>query len=168
MHSLVQTLLVTGSVQSLFLCGKCRCGTEQSAAENGRKSGRDREREHRKGNYFYRCRRDPSADGSPVFGSRRVRERLSFHRSYGNRVVPWNLFYRRNRNPGTGCTCRPGQPECTPWENYQLTKESPQLAEELASRAAEGAKELFAGELKVSVIIPSKDNPEVLEKCLRP
>ena len=37
---------------------------------------------------------------------------------------------------------------------------------ELASRAAEGAKELFAGELKVSVIIPSKDNPEVLEKCL--
>lgn len=56
--------------------------------------------------------------------------------------------------------------ECTPWENYQLTKESPQLAVELASRAAEGAKELFAGELKVSVIIPSKDNPEVLEKCL--
>lgn len=51
--------------------------------------------------------------------------------------------------------------------NYQLTKESPQLAVELASRAAEGAKELFAGELKVSVIIPSKDNPEVLEKCLR-
>ena len=57
--------------------------------------------------------------------------------------------------------------ECTPWENYQLKKESPQLAVELASRAAEGAKELFAGELKVSVIIPSKDNPEVLEKCLR-
>ena len=110
MHSLVQTLLVTGSVQSLFLCGKCRCGTEQSAAENGRKSGRDREREHRKGNYFYRCRRDPSADGSPVFGSRRVRERLSFRRSYGKRVVPWNFFCRRNRNPGTGCTCRPGQP----------------------------------------------------------
>ena len=46
----------------------------------------------------------------PVFGSRRVRERLSFHRSYGKRVIPWNFFCRRNRNPGTGCTCRPGQP----------------------------------------------------------
>lgn len=77
------------------------------------------------------------------------------------------LFCRRNRNPGTGCTCRPGQPGVHSLGNYQLTKESPQLAVELASRAAEGAKELFAGELKVSVIIPSKDNPEVLEKCLR-
>lgn len=57
--------------------------------------------------------------------------------------------------------------ECTPWEIYQRTQESPQLAVELASRAAESAKELFAGELEVSVIIPSKDNPEVLEKCLR-
>ena len=57
--------------------------------------------------------------------------------------------------------------ECIPWEIYQRTQESPQLAVELASRAAEGAKELFAGELEVSVIIPSKDNPEVLEKCLR-
>ena len=37
-------------------------------------------------------------------------ERLSFHRSYGKRVIPWNFFCRRNRNPGTGCTCRPGQP----------------------------------------------------------
>ena len=132
----------------------------------GRKSGRDGEREHRKGNSFYRCRRDPVADGSPVFGSRRVRERLPFHRSYGNRVVPWNFFCRRNRNPGTGCTCRPGQPGVHSLGKLPAEKESPQLAVELASRAAEGAKELFAGELKVSVIIPSKDNPEVLEKCL--
>ena len=56
--------------------------------------------------------------------------------------------------------------DCTPWEIYQRTTESPQLAVELAARAAEGAKELFAGELMVSVIIPSKDNPETLEKCL--
>ncbi len=56
--------------------------------------------------------------------------------------------------------------EQTPWEEYRLAKESPQLAINLASEAAEEAKELFSGDLTVSVIIPSKDNPEVLEKCL--
>ena len=38
---------------------------------------------------------------------------------------------------------------------------------ELAAKAAEEARELFARELRVSVIIPSKDNPSVLGKCLR-
>ena len=52
------------------------------------------------------------------------------------------------------------------WEAYLRTGESPQLAMELASGAAEEIKALLAGEQKVSVIIPSKDNPEVLEKCL--
>lgn len=52
------------------------------------------------------------------------------------------------------------------WEVYLRTGESPQLAMELASGAAEEIKALLAGEQKVSVIIPSKDNPEVLEKCL--
>lgn len=52
------------------------------------------------------------------------------------------------------------------WETYLRTEESPQLAAKLADRTAEEMKELLAGERKVSVIIPSKDNPEVLEKCL--
>ncbi len=52
------------------------------------------------------------------------------------------------------------------WEAYLRTGESPQLVMELASGAAEEIKALLAGEQKVSVIIPSKDNPEVLEKCL--
>ena len=52
------------------------------------------------------------------------------------------------------------------WEAYLRTGESPQLAMELASGAAEEIKALLAGEQKISVIIPSKDNPEVLEKCL--
>ena len=56
--------------------------------------------------------------------------------------------------------------EPTPWEEYRTAAESAKLSVELAARAAEGARELFAGELMVSVIIPSKDNPEVLEKCL--
>lgn len=52
------------------------------------------------------------------------------------------------------------------WKAYLRTKESPKLAMELASGVAEEIKALLAGEQKVSVIIPSKDNPEVLEKCL--
>ena len=52
------------------------------------------------------------------------------------------------------------------WEAYLRTEESPQLAAKLADRTAEEIKELLTGERKVSVIIPSKDNPEVLEKCL--
>ena len=52
------------------------------------------------------------------------------------------------------------------WEAYLRTGESPKLAMELASGAAEEIKALLAGEQKISVIIPSKDNPEVLEKCL--
>lgn len=59
-----------------------------------------------------------------------------------------------------------GDAEQTPWEEYRNAPESPQLAIELASAAAEEAGELFTRELTVSVIIPSKDNPSVLEKCL--
>ena len=56
--------------------------------------------------------------------------------------------------------------EQTPWEEYRNVPESTKLSVELAARAAQSAGALFAGELLVSVIIPSKDNPEVLEKCL--
>lgn len=56
--------------------------------------------------------------------------------------------------------------EETPWEEYRKVAESTELKVELASRAAESSRELFSEELKVSVIIPSKDNPAVLEKCL--
>lgn len=56
--------------------------------------------------------------------------------------------------------------EQTPWEEYRTSAESAKLSVELAARAAEKAGKLFSGELMVSVIIPSKDNPEVLTKCL--
>ena len=63
--------------------------------------------------------------------------------------------------------CADREPEKrNPWEAYLYAEESPQLAVELASKAAEETKALLVGERKVSVIIPSKDNPGVLEKCL--
>lgn len=57
--------------------------------------------------------------------------------------------------------------EQNPWEEYRTAAESAKLSVELAAKAAEEARELFARELRVSVIIPSKDNPSVLGKCLR-
>ena len=81
------------------------------------------------------------------------------------------LFHGTFRNFGIGiqgpdARVDRGAEERTPWEDYLHTEESPRLAVELASRAAEEARELFAGELFVSVIVPSRDNPEILEKCL--
>ncbi len=52
--------------------------------------------------------------------------------------------------------------EGTPWEEYQTAGESDWLREELKKQA-----EYIPTQHKVSVIIPSKDNPKVLEKCLR-
>lgn len=52
--------------------------------------------------------------------------------------------------------------EGTPWEEYQTAGESDWLREELKKQA-----EYIPAQHKVSVIIPSKDNPKVLEKCLR-
>ena len=57
--------------------------------------------------------------------------------------------------------------EQNPWEEYRTAAESAKLSVELAAKAAEEARELFARELRISVIIPSKDNPSVLGKCLR-
>lgn len=61
---------------------------------------------------------------------------------------------------------RPGAETKNPWEEYGCASQSPELPVELAAKAAEGAREVFTGKLLVSVVIPSKDNPEVLEKCL--
>ena len=58
------------------------------------------------------------------------------------------------------------QAELNPWEEYRTVPETAELTVELADRAAKNAGAAFAGELLVSVIIPSKDNPEVLENCL--
>ncbi len=52
--------------------------------------------------------------------------------------------------------------EGTPWEEYQTVGESDWLRTELKKQA-----EYIPTEHKVSVIIPSKDNPKVLENCLR-
>ena len=52
--------------------------------------------------------------------------------------------------------------EENPWEEYQTAGESDWLREELKKQA-----EYIPTQHKVSVIIPSKDNPKVLEKCLR-
>ncbi len=52
--------------------------------------------------------------------------------------------------------------EGTPWEEYQTAGESDWLRTELKKQA-----EYIPTEHKVSVIIPSKDNPQVLENCLR-
>ncbi len=81
------------------------------------------------------------------------------------------LFHGTFDAPGIGLQGPTGEEsgentEQIPWEEYLKAEESPQLAVGLASEAAKEARELFAGELKISVIIPSKDNPEVLEKCL--
>ncbi len=56
--------------------------------------------------------------------------------------------------------------ELTPWEEYRTAAESAKLSVELADKAAKSAGDTFSGELLVSVIIPSRDNPEVLAKCL--
>lgn len=85
-------------------------------------------------------------------------EEVLFHGTFGTAGIGLQ---------GPAGTDRNENAEQTPWEEYRTAAESAKLSVELAAKAAQQARELFAGELMVSVVIPSKDNPSVLEDCLR-
>lgn len=86
-------------------------------------------------------------------------EEVLFHGTFGTAGIGLQGPAETNREKA--------EDEQNPWEEYRTAAESAKLSVELAAKAAEEARELFARELRVSVIIPSKDNPSVLGKCLR-
>ena len=95
---------------------------------------------------FYRSGRDPSADGSPVFGAGGF-ERDCHSIGHMETVLFHGTFLQESESRDRMQTSRDSR-ECTPGKSTRRQRNPQNCPVELAAKAAEEARELFARELR--------------------